>query len=73
MNVCGIKEHLFRAPLNKKIMVIISIRTSIFDIFSGCFFLRRHGSSKVTSGSSKVTRGSSKVTRGSSKVTRGSE
>ena len=43
MNVCGIKEHLFRAPLNKKIMVITSIVTLIFDIFSGGFFLRQHG------------------------------
>ena len=43
MNVCGIKEHLFRAPLNKKIMVITSIVTLIFDIFSGGVFLRQHG------------------------------
>ena len=44
MNVCGIKEHEFQVSLNKKILVIASILTLIFDIFSGGFFLRQHGS-----------------------------
>ena len=43
MNVCGIKEHEFQVFLNKKILVIASILTLIFDIFSGGVFLRQHG------------------------------
>ena len=43
MNVCGIKEHEFQVSLNKKILVVASILTLIFDIFSGGFFLRQHG------------------------------
>ena len=43
MNLCGIKEHEFQVSLNKKILVIASILTLIFDIFSGGFFLRQHG------------------------------
>ena len=43
MNVCGIKEHEFQVSLNKKILVIASILTLIFDIFSGGVFLRQHG------------------------------
>ena len=47
MNVCGIKEHEFQVSLNKKILVVASILTLIFDIFSGGVLLRQHGKDYV--------------------------